>query len=347
MNPDPQLTKTSTLFQKYENHLQRRDPNASKSNFGKLLIIGGSCGMAGAAFFAGLAAFRCGIGMTAFYGPECNRMILQTLLPEAMYNSCDANTAGDAANAADADNGVAADAIHTSETDELSSVSLEKAVNWADRIICGPGLSTSAQAEKLLRQLLKLDLSDKRLLLFDADALNLIALHGLDLKAVSTPCRKTALENREDFGSRAVLKSHTGLKSNVVITPHVGEMSRLTGLSIQKIKENPAAVAADFAQKNNCTVVLKDAVTYIASPDGSVFQNDSGCSALAKAGSGDVLTGVIAGICAITGADAAESAALGCYIHGRAGEKAAAKLGIHSTLARDIAEAAGWFCDGT
>ena len=83
--------------------------------------------------------------------------------------------------------------------------------------------------------------------------------------------------------------------------------------------------------------VLKDAVTVITDKDGAAWINRSGCSAMAKGGSGDVLTGVIAGLLA-RGMDGAEAAAFGVYVHGRAGEYAAAALGENSVLATDLAD---------
>lgn len=82
---------------------------------------------------------------------------------------------------------------------------------------------------------------------------------------------------------------------------------------------------------------MKDAVTVIADKDGEAYINTSGCSALAKAGSGDVLTGVIAGLLA-RGMECIDAAAFGVYLHGSAGEKAASLLGENSLLARDIAD---------
>ena len=75
------------LVEKHRRALEVRAHEANKGTYGRLLIIAGSNGMAGAAYLAGLAAFRCGIGMVRYLGPSCNRTILQTLLPEAMYSS--------------------------------------------------------------------------------------------------------------------------------------------------------------------------------------------------------------------------------------------------------------------
>ena len=86
--------------------------------------------------------------------------------------------------------------------------------------------------------------------------------------------------------------------------------------------------------------MLKDAATVTAGRDGNLYINSSGNSAMAKAGSGDVLTGIIAGLIAI-GMDEEEAACLGVYLHGRAGDAAASKSGAHSLLASELADAVG------
>lgn len=297
---------TGGLYEKYIDRLSERDEKASKGDYGRLLIIGGSVGMAGAAFLSGYAAFKSGIGMVRYYGPDDNRMILQTLLPEAMYEtesrSCQPASAG---------------------SPVLDFPEFSRALSWADYIICGPGLSLNESARKKTRFLFESDLSEKKLVLLDADCLNIISEMKYPLKALS--------------GKR----NADGKKTNIVITPHVGEMSRLTGSHVSIIRKSPEKTALEFSAENNCVTVLKDAVSYIASPEGIIYRNNSGHAAMAKAGSGDVLTGVIAGVTAVTGADAFEGAALGDFIHGKAGEFAAEKKGVHSVLARDIAESAG------
>ena len=75
------------LLLRHRKELSERDHEANKGTYGRLTLVAGSHGMAGAAFLSGLAAFRCGIGMVKYLGPECNRTILQTLLPEAMYDA--------------------------------------------------------------------------------------------------------------------------------------------------------------------------------------------------------------------------------------------------------------------
>ena len=123
----------------------------------------------------------------------------------------------------------------------------------------------------------------------------------------------------------------------VILTPHIGEMARLTGLDIPYIKEHRAQCARDLAQARRCVVVLKDYVTVIAAPDGRSWLLDRPNSGMAKGGSGDILAGCIASLLA-QGLPAADAAIVGTYIHSRAGELAAERYGKTSMLPRDIIE---------
>lgn len=104
-----------------------------------------------------------------------------------------------------------------------------------------------------------------------------------------------------------------------VLTPHIGEMSRLTGLNASDIKSNAAEIAAEYANRREVVVVLKDNITYISDGD-RVLENAGGNAKLAKGGSGDVLSGIIAAMLGF-GTPLIEAAAAGCYILGRAAEK--------------------------
>ena len=104
---------------------------------------------------------------------------------------------------------------------------------------------------------------------------------------------------------------------------------------MSKIQENREESAASFAQKHGCVLVLKGHRTVVASPDGEVFVNTSGCNALAKGGSGDVLAGVIASLLA-QGHSPMESACIGVYAHGLAGENLAKQYGTRGVLPSDL-----------
>ena len=115
-------------------------------------------------------------------------------------------------------------------------------------------------------------------------------------------------------------------------------MSRLTGKSVAELLDDPITAARDFAMAYGVVLLLKDARTIIAMPDGQFYVNPTGTSALSKGGSGDVLTGMIAGLLA-QNRNPGLAASLGAYLHGLAGQEAAKTLGNYGVLARDLIEA--------
>lgn len=185
---------------------------------------------------------------------------------------------------------------------------MEEQTSWADVVVLGPGLGREPYVEYLAEAILT---SAFVPVIVDADGLNAIASHPY-------------------------LTSY--YTENIVITPHLGEMARLIGRSIEDIQENLPAAAQEYALRYGITCVLKDAATVAAGRDGNLYINSSGGSAMAKAGSGDVLTGIIAGLIAI-GAEEESAAFLGVYIHGLAGEQAGRDS--HSMLASELAENIG------
>lgn len=184
---------------------------------------------------------------------------------------------------------------------------IEAQCGWATAIVLGPGLSQ----EPYVRQLVELVLTHAYVpMVLDADALNTIAAYP-ELTGYFT--------------------------ENIIITPHVGELSRLTGQTIPKIKARAVAAAREYSARHGITCVLKDAVTVTADRDGITYVNSSGNSGLAKAGSGDVLAGITGSLLA-QGAELLDAAALGVYLHGLAGEAATKALGKRSILAHEIGD---------
>ena len=127
---------------------------------------------------------------------------------------------------------------------------------------------------------------------------------------------------------------------NIIVTPHMGEMSRLTGLTVEQIRDDIVAAAEEYGAEHGITCVLKDAATVVCGRDGQIYVNSSGNSCMAKAGSGDVLTGVIAGLLA-QGCEPWDAAALGVYLHGAAGDRIRERDGAHGMLARELADEVG------
>jgi hydroxyethylthiazole kinase-like uncharacterized protein yjeF len=122
----------------------------------------------------------------------------------------------------------------------------------------------------------------------------------------------------------------------VVITPHPGEMARLMGLSIAEIQANRVEVARNFAREHELIVVLKGHRTLIAAPDGTVWVNPTGNPGMATGGTGDILTGIVAGLMAQHPEHALEAAALAVYLHGLAGDLACEAVGENSLVATDL-----------
>ena len=185
---------------------------------------------------------------------------------------------------------------------------VERECAWASAIVLGPGLGKERYVRKLVEYIL---LSAYVPIVLDADGLNAVA----------------------DYPYLADY-----FTENVIVTPHLGEMSRLTGKEISELRENLPEAALQYSEEKGVTCVLKDAVTVTAGKDGNLYIGTSGSSALAKGGSGDVLTGTIGGLLAL-GFSEDEAASLGVWVHGMAGSLAGKEKGEHSVLARDTADA--------
>ena len=181
---------------------------------------------------------------------------------------------------------------------------LAEYVLWSDAVVIGPGLGTSEAAEWLLSLLVR---EPKAPLVLDADALNLLA------------------------------KSRRPLPLRTVLTPHIGEMARLTGKKVAEIKQDPAGAARALSKELKAVVVLKDADTVVVLPSGDAFRWEGKNSGMATGGSGDVLSGVIGGLLS-QGYPPEEAALCGVVLHGLAGEAARERCSAHGMTARDILE---------
>lgn len=187
---------------------------------------------------------------------------------------------------------------------------LEENCEWADAVVLGPGLGKEPYVEALTEMVLTIACTP---IVVDADGINMIAAH-------SYMCGY--------------------FTENIILTPHLGEMARLTGKSVQEIQQDVPGTAMEYAAHYGITCVLKDAVTAAALRDGRLYINTSGNSAMAKAGSGDVLTGIIAGLLA-QGMDEMEGTVLGVYLHGLAGDEYRKEKGSYGMLAGELADVVG------
>ena len=136
------------------------------------------------------------------------------------------------------------------------------------------------------------------------------------------------------FEDRAAeLKEKAGV---LVITPHPGEMARLTGLTIAAVQRDRLNVARSFAREHQLIVVLKGNRTLIAQPDGKVWVNTTGNPGMATGGTGDILTGMVAGLIAQNPGRIAEAVIAAVHLHGLAGDVARESMGEHSMVATDL-----------
>lgn len=264
----------------YRKMLPDRPEDSNKGTYGRLLVIAGSKGMAGAAYLNAHAAYMTGAGLVRIYTSSDNREILQTLLPEAVITTYE----------------------------EYNKEELLSLLTWADGVCIGSGLGMSRLSEKILKTVIEYV---KVPCLIDADGLNLLA------------------ENKNYLNQMA--------ERRFVITPHMKEMSRLTGISVEELKADRIQILKDFSSRYRITCVLKDSRTLIASEEKGIRMNLTGNSAMAKAGSGDVLAGVISGWM-VQGKEAEDAAELGTYIHGLSGDLAKFEKGVYSVMARDLIE---------
>ncbi|MFA5089091.1 MAG: NAD(P)H-hydrate dehydratase [Candidatus Omnitrophota bacterium] len=184
---------------------------------------------------------------------------------------------------------------------------IEDFAKSVDVLALGPGLSRNPSTRDLVLSVIR---HITKPLVIDADALNALS------------------------GNTKILKSNCGLK---ILTPHPGEMARLTKLTKAHIEKNRVSVAKNFAQRYHCILVLKGHHTVLASATGKTYVNKTGNPGMATAGSGDVLTGILAALLA-QGLDGFASAKMGTYLHGKAGDLATIKHARASLIATDLIE---------
>jgi hydroxyethylthiazole kinase-like uncharacterized protein yjeF len=265
--------------------LPRRRPEAHKGDCGRVLVVAGSRGMAGAAALASRAALRTGAGLVFLATPESvasqvsagNTEVIVIPLPETSQG-----------------------AIHRSAVDRI----LDKAAR-CDALVVGPGLTASQDSSIIVEALS----SKCRVpMVLDADALNVLAGRPEIRRQSAAP---------------------------VILTPHPGEMSRLTGAKIEDIEADRLGWARRAASLLGAVVVLKGARTVTATPDGFAYLNPTGNPGMATAGSGDVLSGVVGSLMA-QGVPSVRAAISAVFLHGLAGDIAALEVGVHGMVAGDI-----------
>jgi hydroxyethylthiazole kinase-like uncharacterized protein yjeF len=282
-----------------------RPLGAHKGSFGKALVVAGSVNYTGAAYLASAAATRVGTGLVTLALAESIHPILASKLSEVTFLLLPQ------------DMGVLVpDAIKV----------LSERIPDYDALLLGPGLGREKETVQFVQQLLSVEPGKRGRIGFLASEETeggKLSLPPLIIDADGL----NALADTPNWWEQ--------LKGCGILTPHPGEMSRLTGLTIGEIEADRLGVARQMAKKWRQVVILKGAYTVIADPEGRVVINPFTNPGLATAGSGDVLAGAIVGFLA-QGLVPFDAALTGAYLHGLAGELVREELGGTGMVAGDL-----------
>ena len=187
------------------------------------------------------------------------------------------------------------------------NLDLPELLKGCSAALIGCGMGNNEDTARLVKELIKIS---EIPLVIDADGIN-------------------ALKGSIDIIEKS--------KAPIVLTPHPGEMARLCSLTVGEVEENRAQIAKDFAVRHGCVLVLKGANTIVAAPNGEVYFNMTGNPGMSTGGSGDALAGITLSLLA-QGFSAEYAAKAAVYLHGEAGDRAAARLGERGMLPSDLIE---------
>lgn len=254
-------------------HLIRRQQNTNKGTFGTVVIIGGNRGMHGALYLAGRSAMLMGCGKVILASIDPN-FTTDYMLPELIT---------------------------------VNYKDVIKNLHNFNAVVVGPGFGCDVKAEKILTKLI--EQNPKCKLIFDADALNIVA-------------RNTALQQKFK------------MLNQKIITPHPAEASRLLGITKIVVEQNRFAAINELNLRFNAITLLKGAGSLILEGN-SVYLNQTGNTALSSSGQGDSLCGMIAAFIA-QGLDLANALKFAVYIHGAAADDMVEKIGYNGLLASEI-----------
>jgi ADP-dependent NAD(P)H-hydrate dehydratase len=263
---------------------------------GHVLIVGGAREMPGAVMLAATAALRAGAGKLTIATAASVAPLVAMAIPEARVIGV----------AETANGGFTIEAARK----------LGELAGKVGAMLVGPGMQDEGATAELVHALLPRFAGTA--LVLDAAAMGAVRMAG----------EPHLLEEPKDM-------AHFRFAEPVLLTPHAGELSHLTGEDKEALAADPLAAAAAAARRWNAVVALKGATTVIAAPDGQRWQHEGGNIGLAISGSGDALAGIIAGLAA-RGATLAQAAAWGVALHASAGEQLSIKYGVLGYLAREI-----------
>ncbi len=303
--------------------LPTRDEWGDKRVQGSPLIIAGSKDMPGAAALCTEAALRSGAGLVTLAVPQVMAQVLQAKLSEPVFCSLEdySNFNGNRSENCDASLNENRGVLQPQHIPTLL-----KRAKHTTAIAIGPGLSTNAGTVQAVLELLP---QLNAPIVIDADALN----------AIATLNENTAKDRTMDRATTdgATIRYLREIQAPAILTPHVREFARLFDALPENSCDIPNCLK-NIATSTNKVILLKGAPTYIAVPDERVFVIPAHNSGLAKGGSGDVLTGIIAALLA-QGLPTAEAAVLGALLHQKAGRIARKKMGAFSMLPSDVINA--------
>ena len=274
----------ATLLERFP--LPHHPEDSDKEDRGRVLVIGGSRELAGAALLAALAALRAGAGKLQIATAESISVQIAVAVPEARV-------------------------IPHKETkegcvDESAIRDLVALAASAQAVTIGCGMQHGPPLEKLLDALFASESHGP--LVLDAAVLGSLAARAEKLKV---------------------------WKGGAIVLPHAGEMARLLECEPDEVTADPLAAARRASETFGVVAVIKGRFSYIAAPDGRAFRFRGGGVGLATSGSGDVLAGIVGGLCA-RGADPLTAGLWGVYLHGEAGRRLTEEVGRVGFLAREI-----------
>ncbi|MCL1867078.1 MAG: NAD(P)H-hydrate dehydratase, partial [Oscillospiraceae bacterium] len=278
--------------------------------YGRLLNIAGSERYIGAALLSTKAAVKAGAGLVTLAAPDFVVSSVAHAVPEAVFTRNDIE-------------------------------SVEKELENVSAISVGCGIGATEESRLMTEYVIR---NAPCPIILDADGINSISdnINVLQENKYELSYREEEKEDVSDNSENAEngdnvenSESELSVTPKVILTPHPAEFARLTGLTVEEIQSNRIDYAKIFAKESSAIVVLKGVNTVIASPCGKVYVNSTGNAGLAKAGTGDVLTGIIASLTA-QGIGLFEASVLGVYLHGLAADELAKTSSLSSITASEI-----------
>ncbi|HEX3052926.1 MAG TPA: NAD(P)H-hydrate dehydratase [Aggregatilineaceae bacterium] len=287
--------------------LPERSRNSHKGTFGKAMIAAGSLNYIGAAYLAASSAYRAGAGLVTVAAPQIIIPTLAAMLPEATWILLPHNM------------GV---------VNEGAVRVLRQEIEGYSALLLGPGWGHEDVTGEFLRELLRPKEEIRH-----ARAIGFVPLEAeaaaSDAAAAKLP---PIVIDADGLNLLADMKNWPDLvPTNTILTPHPGEFARLAKLTTDEIQANRVQMAQQGASEWQCVVVLKGAFTVVAAPDGQTALLPFATSALASAGTGDVLAGAITGLLA-QGLEPFDAAVVGAWLHGMAGVRAEMMLGTAASV---------------